>query len=63
MCGETGRRSLRVHTGRFESNSRTSKRLLYSFSRSNVYENTDLSVRIQLQKCKTEIMETLVQEN
>ena len=34
--------------------------LFYSFSRTKVY---DLSVKILLQKCKTEIMEKLILEN
>ena len=48
---------------KFKDFSRISIILSYSFSRTKVNENTDLSVKILLQKCWTEIMEKLVLEN
>ena len=42
---------------------RTSENLSNNFQGLNVNENTDLSVKSLLQKCWTEIMETLVREN
>ena len=39
------------------------KNISYIFQGLNVNENTDLSVKSLLQKCFTEIMETLVLEN
>ena len=40
----------------------TSKRLSNSFQGLKLMKNTDLSVKILLQQCKTEIIETLVLE-
>ena len=48
---------------KFKDFSRTSKSLFNNFQGLNVNENTGLSVKSLLQKCYTEIMETLVMEN
>ena len=47
----------RVHTVKFEFNSRTFKGLLKVFKDYKFMKNTDLSIKFLLQKCKTEIME------
>ena len=48
---------------KFKDFLRTSKSLSYSFQGLKDNENTDLSVKIPLQKCSTEIIETLLLEN
>ena len=48
---------------KFKDFSRTSKRLSYCFQGLKTYENTDLHIKILLQKCWTALLKILVLEN